>query len=497
MHHRPAIMLALLLTCVIAIAPHTYACYVSPTKQAAIDATVINSESREASINHLRQAGPQGLKALADLRDVLVASLADTAMDDRLRDVTGRRITLANEALDAVAQQRYGHVSRLYWHTDLDAALADAKQQKKPVLSLQMLGKLTEEYSCANSRFFRVQLYADPQVSDYLREHYVLHWRSVRDVPIITITLADGSAMKRTITGNSAHFVLDSEGNAINIIPGLWSAEAFLSEVTDTATLFTSLLYHRDRDSHLRHWHKGRLARQKAELAQLLESANLREEQLWTRQGAWATTMVSAKEANVIARSKSIVEIPLLNAADLASTATLVADHRSTLRLVNFGSDEPVPQVRRVRDLRRVVPASDQRALDAVISSQALPTLHADVWSLIASENAHVLRATSDSNAGSQHEQAMRGSIATSVLKDTFINRYALQTEVHQWFVDDLPAKLSREQLVEVLYNVLFMMDLNDPWAGLYDPTIFTGLRDGGMTIADDATPTAVTAQRD
>jgi len=78
------------------------------------------------------------------------------------------------------------------------------------------LGKLDEELSCANSRFFRTTLYANTEVAKYLREHFVLHWKSVRPVPKITIDFGDGRKLERTITGNSIHYVLDTEGRVVD-----------------------------------------------------------------------------------------------------------------------------------------------------------------------------------------------------------------------------------------------------------------------------------------
>src|SRR5690349_11803443 len=54
--------------------------------------------------------------------------------------------------IDAVAAQRYATFSRLYWYTDLAAAEAAARASGRPILSLRMLGRLDEDYSCANSR---------------------------------------------------------------------------------------------------------------------------------------------------------------------------------------------------------------------------------------------------------------------------------------------------------------------------------------------------------
>lgn len=62
------------------------------------------------------------------------------------------------------------------------------------------------------ARFFRTTLYANTEVSAYLRQHYVLHWSSERPVPVATIDFGDGRKVTRTITGNSIHYVLDAEG---------------------------------------------------------------------------------------------------------------------------------------------------------------------------------------------------------------------------------------------------------------------------------------------
>lgn len=115
----------------------------------------------------------------------------------------------------------------LHWFTDLDAALAEARRTQKPILSLRLLGRLDEELSCANSRFFRKLLYPDPSIHRVLREQYVLHWQSVRPVPRITIDFGDGCRIVRTLTGNSAHLVLDMHGRIVDALPGLFDPATF------------------------------------------------------------------------------------------------------------------------------------------------------------------------------------------------------------------------------------------------------------------------------
>src|SRR5881296_3244015 len=96
-------------------------------------------------------------------------------------------------------------------------------------------GRLDEEFSCANSRFFRTALYANAELSQYLRDNYVLHWESVRPVPRITIDFGDGRKLERTITGNSIHYVLDSDGRPIDALPGLYGPKAFRQVLERTA----------------------------------------------------------------------------------------------------------------------------------------------------------------------------------------------------------------------------------------------------------------------
>jgi hypothetical protein len=115
----------------------------------------------------------------------------------------------------------------LSWFTDLRGAVTEAQRTKRPILSLRLLGRLDEELSCANSRFFRKLLYPNPAVHRILRDHFVLHWQSVRPVPRVTIDFGNGKTIVKTLTGNSAHVVLDAAGRPVDALPGLFSADVF------------------------------------------------------------------------------------------------------------------------------------------------------------------------------------------------------------------------------------------------------------------------------
>jgi hypothetical protein len=162
-------------------------------------------------------------KAIAQLR-----KLGRPALEYVIGRTTSERFERWRHLADSVAQQRDSQFSRLFWYSDLNEAKAVAAQEKKPILSLRLLGKLTDELSCANSRYFRTVLYPNESVRRVLAEKYVLHWESVRAVPIITIDFGDGRSIKRTITGNSLHLVLDTRGRTVDVVPGLYGPGMFV-----------------------------------------------------------------------------------------------------------------------------------------------------------------------------------------------------------------------------------------------------------------------------
>jgi hypothetical protein len=178
-------------------------------------------EESASAINDLRVLGQPGLDALFAKYPTEITRFARTG------DATGDWKLIAN-AIDTVAMQKDAYASQLYWYTDLEEAKRAARAQNKPILSLRLLGNLNDEFSCANSRLFRAILYANADVSKFLRENYILHWRSVRPAPKVTIDFGDGRKIERTLTGNSIHYILDKNGEIIDALAGLYSPSVFL-----------------------------------------------------------------------------------------------------------------------------------------------------------------------------------------------------------------------------------------------------------------------------
>ncbi len=172
----------------------------------------------ERAVGELRTAGPAGMAAALAAKEGCTAdSCASPAALARLDTLCGVR-----DCADI----------RLFWYTNFDEAKRVAAREGKPLVSLALLGRLDEELSCANSRFFRTALYPNAAISKLLSEDFVLHWRSVRAVPKITIDAGDGRILEQTITGNSVHFFLDRHGRLLDALPGLYGPQVFYRELS-------------------------------------------------------------------------------------------------------------------------------------------------------------------------------------------------------------------------------------------------------------------------
>ncbi len=76
-----------------------------------------------------------------------------------------------------------------------------------------------------------------PRSASFLRQGFVLYWSSERPVPRVTIDFGDGRKLERTTTGNSAHYVLDADGNVLDVLPGLYAPAVFQAELAKSARL--------------------------------------------------------------------------------------------------------------------------------------------------------------------------------------------------------------------------------------------------------------------
>lgn len=395
------------------------------------------------AIAALRAKGPAGLEALLLVNSELI----------RLHDADGLRQPSANPqpawdrlrtALDGVSGQRDCYASRLFWYTDLDEAQAAAKAAGKPILSLRLLGRLDEEYSCANSRFFRTTLYANAEISRYLKDHFILHWKSVRPVPRITVDFGDGRKIERTVTGNSIHYILAADGTPLDALPGLYSPHEFLKQLQTAEKEAAQYAQDTSADRYFRvrqyHGERGADARVNltADLARVSNPS--------PGQAAAAAATPTALNAAPRAMGKFQVERPLLKSFQ----------------------DIDDPTWKKIAALH-VADAALDAASFRLIESKAPSAREA-------------ARITTSKGGYESPVIRMIQNLQRSIAEDTVRNEYSFHSTIHEWFAtEEKPMNL--EQLNARVYAQLFLTPDSDPWLGLVPADTFSGLDNNGLLI--------------
>lgn len=420
----------------------------------ARDATSNDSAQSAKAIAELRAAGTAGLDAMFQVYATRIDNQVNGAPT---RDADWEQL---HDALDAIGQQRDCYASHLYWFTNLDDAKSAARAANKPILSLRLLGKLNEEYTCANSRFFRTTLYPNAQVSQYLRDHFILHWQSVRPVPRITIDMGDGRRIERTITGNSIHYILDPDGNPIDALPGLYGAKAFLAELDHavTAEQQASQLTGQAREAFLKNYHSLRLAENRRQLSHDLAQVTPAAAPYNVTSSSNPGRSPDAIAAAPIAISKSAVEMPLLHRGaqdtllpDLdrldAANSELVWKSIATLHYNDVRLDPAS-----VRLIQHKQPPTAAEAARLTTSK---------VW--VESPMIRMLR-----------------NLQSSIAEDTVRNEYQLHSQIHEWFANGT-APTNLDALNSKIYAQLFLTPDSDPWLGLAPSDVFSALDGGGL----------------
>jgi hypothetical protein len=389
-------------------------------------------ESAEMAIRALRAAGPAGIDALL---------AADRTRGDRtIDDAEFGRV------LDAVCAQRDCAGSHLYWYTDLSAARAAAQAAGKPILSLRLLGRLDEEFSCANSRFFRTVLYADPAISRLLRERFILHWQSVRPVPRITIDMGDGRSLSGTITGNSIHYVLDSRGRLLDALPGLIGPAAFLRDLNDLDRVAQKAAGFADGVLPL--FSAERHAEQAIALSRTL-SADLDRYEKWLKGPARNRAGKSGAQA-----------VP----AELVSDPPTAVD-ASTLAMSKSGIE--------VRFLNVLFPPTPGAQWGAGIPWAGVANYHRADWQLDDATRER-LRKKMGLGAGPDAER-MAANFESLLSLDTVRNELGLHAVLHDWLANEF-GTVDLDAFNERVYAELFLTPSTDPWLGLNPDDVFTGL---------------------
>lgn len=358
----------------------------------------------------LRAAGPQGLQALEQ-------RFATEILHHRVDAISNARWKRISAALDRVGGQYDNFSSGLYWYTDLEKAKAAAQASGRPIVSLRLLGRLDEDLSCANSRFFRTTLYPSAEINELLKDRFILHWQSVRPAPKVTIDFGDGRKLRRTITGNSIHYILDPDGNLVDALPGLYSASVFANELRQSADAV-----------------KEAGAQGSHDYLQHFKSTESRLLQVW------------ANDLGAI--HVSLPSKPELTEHDLE-------------RVMDDTKWQQVAQLPKNR------PAFDAQVMTVMLKKFPTASQAAPVAQTKAVMETPMLR-------------EMR-NLSNSVALDTVRNNYMLRTKILEYLTRTNAHAFPLAEINNWVYDRIFLTPGQDPWLGLAPPDAFSAIDGNGQ----------------
>jgi len=405
-----------------------------------------------AAQKHLRDAGPTGLVMLQERFAPQIAAHRRGAPSDE----QWKKIAVA---LDKVGGQYDNYASGLYWYTDLEKAKAAARASGRPILSLRLLGRLDQDLSCANSRFFRTTLYPSEEINRLLKDRYILHWESFRPAPRVTIDFGDGRKLERTITGNSIHYVLNSDGQVIDALPGMYNASTFAAELRADADAMKEF--------------GGSPAHLNAAQTRLLN--------LWASDLANLGIELPAarpwREAELEQRTNEHVWEQI---AQLHETETAFDTHVRELMVRKFPTAQaaaPLAISKSAVEFPLLRNLNDSEGAPSTKSARVAPFPSAQVAAPIAVAK----RSVEVSLIRSFVDQSRIASLRGTVSLDTVQNNYMRRTVILAFIAG--PATQRRLSLTAInnwVYSQVFLTPAEDPWLGLAPPDVFSAIDNNG-----------------
>jgi hypothetical protein len=406
------------------------------TRALAEQSVSADADARQAAIAGLRAMHQDGVDALFEVYAKQIDQFSKTG------EATPEWKQIAS-ALDGVAMQKDAFAAHLYWFTDLAEAKSESARTGKPILSLRLLGNLNEEFSCANSRFFRGILYPSSSISNALRYKYVLHWQSVRPAPKVTIDFGDGRKIERTLTGNSIHYILNSDGTVIDALPGLYDQQDFDMFLMRGEYAFrqTQGLSPEARALLLQGLRKRAYDDLSDRMSRDFTAAGIKFDK--TKEPARKfEAMPTAIEAAPRAITKMATELYIINGiqSDMAA----------------YGADQ----------------------------------INLDSWKLMIKPDilqyklddasvAFIKRQTAGNGLAEAQFAALIRNLETTIAIDAKRNDYLLRPSLYVWLNKGWDQDV--DKLNERVYSELFLTPRADAWLGLYSPDIYTALEGNGI----------------
>jgi len=263
----------------------------------------------------------------------------------------------------------------------------------------------------------------------------------VRPAPRITVDFGDGRKLERTVTGNSIHYILDSDGRLIEAIPGLYGPQVFKRELEVAEMLLRTLAGKtaRERESLLKQYYSSRTnATSRAWMDDTRQFGDKIPPRLRVPENQGRDALTAARGAV----TKMSTEIPMVRSITSASDA-----------LGRLTDEEAWKLIARLHQN------------DAILDKRSM--------SLMKRQN----RSLSD-----EEYYRMFRRFTESIALDTVRNEYMLRPQIYSWLSAGESRRANLERFNDWVYANVFLTPSFDPWLGLLSPDIYVAVDNGGAT---------------
>jgi hypothetical protein len=82
-------------------------------------------------------------------------------------------------------------------------------------------------------------LFSREDVASFINQNFEAAWQSVRPAPIVRVDFGNGTVVTRTLHGNIATYVCAADGQVLDILPGIYTPDVYVSRLEQLRFLAT------------------------------------------------------------------------------------------------------------------------------------------------------------------------------------------------------------------------------------------------------------------
>lgn len=104
-------------------------------------------------------------------------------------------------------------------------------------------------------------LFSNDKIADFINQAFEPVWQSVRPAAIVRVDFGNGRIVTRTLNGNVATYICMPDGHVLDILPGIYDPDTYLSQLRQGESLFGRAKQNRRRlDAFVKEHHRLREA---------------------------------------------------------------------------------------------------------------------------------------------------------------------------------------------------------------------------------------------